>query len=382
MSKTVVVLGGGIAGIATAHKLLKHTLPKLPGLKVVLVSASTHFYFNIAAVRGLIPGEIPDESLFQAIEPGFAKYPKGSFEFVVGTATALDLAGNAVQVSAAGGQDRTLVYDQLVIATGSSLANDVPFKTLGSYDETIQAWHKLQDQIKAAKSIVVAGAGPTGVETIGELANKYGTSKKLTLVIDGEVALPALLPSVGKAAESELKKMKVELLHKVRVTGVEDAGSEGTKLSLSDGKTLTADVFLPLYGVRPNTGFVPAHLLDAAGSVKVDKTLRVEGQTNVWAVGDVNNVELKVAMRAESQTVHLFPNLEAALLGKGDAALAEYKPSAQMMMFVTIGKKKGTGQIGTFKAFSFLVSYMKGRTLFVEKAPPLVAGKSMIRAAI
>ncbi|KAH8901977.1 FAD/NAD(P)-binding domain-containing protein [Coniochaeta sp. PMI_546] len=380
MSKTVVILGGGISGIATAHKLLKHTAPKLKGLKVILVSVSTHFYFNIAAVRGLIPGEIPDDALFHPIEPGFDKYPKGSFEFVVGTATALDLAGNAVQVRTPE-QDRTLVYDQLVIATGSSLSSDIPFKTLGSYGETIESWHKLQNQVKAAKSIVVAGAGPTGIETIGELANKYGTTKKLTLIIDGEHALPTLLPSVGKTAEAELAKMKVDLVRKVRVTGVEDIG-DGTKLTLSNGKTLVTDVFLPLYGVRPNTSFVPAHLLDASGSVKVDKTLRVEGLKNVWAVGDVNNVEVKLAMRAESQTVHLFPNLEATLLGKGEATLAEYKPSAQTMMFVTVGKKKGTGQIGTWKAFSFMVSYVKGRTLFVDKVPPLVAGKSMLRAAI
>lgn len=382
MAKTVVVLGGGISGIATAHKLLKHAAPKLEGLKVVLVSASSHFYFNIAAVRGLIPGEIADDALFRPIAPGFAKYPKGSFEFVVGTAAALDLAGNAVRVRVVGQEDRTISYDQLVIATGSSLAADgVPFKNLGSYDETIRAWHGLQERIDKAKTIVVAGAGPTGVETAGELAGRYGGAKKVTLVVDGQVALPGLLPAVGRAAEAELAKMGVQLLHGVRVTG--SAEEDGVaKLTLSDGKTLTADVYLPLYGVRPNTGFVPAHLLDEGGSVKVDKTLRVEGLKNVWAVGDVNNVELKVAMRAEAQTAHLFRNLEATLLGKPEAALAEYKPAPGTMMFVTVGKKKGTGQIGTFKAFSFLVSYVKGRTLFVEKVPPLVAGKSMLRGAI
>jgi NADH dehydrogenase FAD-containing subunit len=382
MSKTVVILGGGLSGIATAHKLLKHTAPKLKGLKVILISASSHFYFNFAAVRGLIPGEIPDDALFRAIEPGFDKYPRGSFEFVVGTATGLDLAGNAVQVrTAVGTGERTIVYDQLVVATGSSLATDLPFKNLGSYQRTIEEWHKLQGRVKAAKSIVVAGAGPTGVETMAELAGKYGTSKKLTLVIDGEHALPGLMPSVGKQAEAELAKMKVELLHKVRVNGVEDIDG-GAKLTLSNGETLVADVFLPLYGVRPNTEFVPANLLEANGSVKVDKTLRVEGSKNVWAVGDVNNVELKAAMKAESQVVHLHPNLEAVLLGRGEATLAEYKPSEKKMMFVTLGKKKGTGQMGTFKVFSFLVSYVKGRTLFVEKAPVIVEGKGILQASI
>lgn len=382
MSKTVLILGGGVSGIATAHKLLKHTAPKLPGLKVILVSASSHFYFNFAAVRGIIPGEIPDDALFRAIEPGFDKYPRGTFEFVVGTATALDVSGNSVQVRTAAQPERTVVYDQLVIATGSSLATDnTPFKNLGSYQQTIDEWHKLQNRVEAAKSIVIAGAGPTGVETAGELAAKYGTSKKVTLVVDGEHALPSLMPSVGKQAEAELRSMKVEMLHKVRVDAAEDVG-DGTRLTLSDGQTLAADLFLPLYGVRPNTSFVPAHLLDANGSVKVDKTLRVVGCGNVWAVGDVNNVEVKTAVRAESQTVHLHPNLEAVLLGKGEAALVEYKPADTTLMFVTIGKKKGTGQIGKWKVFSFMVSFIKGRTLFVEKAPLVVAGKSILQASI
>ena len=75
MAKTVVILGAGWAGLPLAHKLLKYTLPKLEakdGLKVILVSPNSHFYWNIAAVRGVIPGAIPDEQLFLPIEPGFA----------------------------------------------------------------------------------------------------------------------------------------------------------------------------------------------------------------------------------------------------------------------------------------------------------------------
>jgi NADH dehydrogenase FAD-containing subunit len=382
MSKQVVILGGGISGIATAHKLLKHTAPKVKDLKVILVSASSHFYWNVAAVRGIIPGEIPDEALFKMIEPGFDKYPKSRFEFVLGTATTLDLEGNAVQVQPPSGPSRTITYDQLVIATGSSLASDIPFKNLGSYEETITAWHNLQAQVKAAKSIVVAGAGPTGIETVGELAYKYGTSKKLTLIIDGERALPMLLPSVAKAAETELTKMKVELVRKVRVTGAEDTGDGAKKLTLSNGKTLVTDVFLPLYGVRPNTSFIPAHLLESNGSLKLEKTLQVVGLKNVWGVGDVGNVESKQAMKAEAQTIHLSSNLDAVLVGNAAAPLAEYKPADKPMMFVTIGKKKGTGQMGTFKVFSFLVAYAKGRSIFVEKVPGLVAGKNIVQASI
>jgi NADH dehydrogenase FAD-containing subunit len=385
-SKTIVVLGGGLSGVATAHKLMKHTAPKLKGLKVILVSASSHYYHNIAAVRGVIPGEIPDQDLFHNIELGFLdKYPRGqgSFEFIVGAATSLDLAGNTVNVRMRGAPgDKAIHYDQLVIATGSSLASQLPFKTVGDYEQTIEEWHRLQNRVKAAKSIVIAGGGPTGVETVGELAAKYGTTKKLTLVIDGEHALPTLMASVGKTAEAELAKMKVELLHKVRVQSAEEIADGGTRLTLSDGKTLVADVYLPLYGVRPNTSFCPPEILDSQGSVKVDATLRVAGHGNVWAVGDANNVEAKTGMHAETQTAHLHPNLEAMLLGKGEGALAAYKPGTMTVMMVPLGRKKGTGQLGGWKAPTFMVSFFKGKMLLVDKVPGIIAGKSMFQKKI
>jgi apoptosis-inducing factor 2 len=78
MAKTVVILGAGWAGLPLAHKLLKYTLPKVKDLKVILVSPNTHFYWNLAAVRGVIPGTFTDNELFLPIQPGFARYPEAS----------------------------------------------------------------------------------------------------------------------------------------------------------------------------------------------------------------------------------------------------------------------------------------------------------------
>ena len=65
MAKTVVILGAGWVGLPLAHKLLKYTIPKAKaGLKVIIVSPDSHFYWNIVAVRGVIPGAITDEQLF------------------------------------------------------------------------------------------------------------------------------------------------------------------------------------------------------------------------------------------------------------------------------------------------------------------------------
>lgn len=391
MSNQVVVLGGGIGGVATAHKLLKHTLPKVKDLKVVLVSASSHLYWNIAAVRGVLPDEIDDSQLFRPIAPGFAQYTDSQFEFVLGTAAELDPSASTVHVDTSpGGVRRAIPYAHLVIATGTSTTTGLPFKLLDSHEKTVSALHDLQSAIGAASSIVVAGAGATGVEVTGELAGRYGAEKKVTLVIDGERALPECMPSVGRAAESELAKMGVELVRGARVTEVvaaaaaadDGAGPGTTKLVLSTGATLTADLFLPTYGVQPNTEFVPAELRNEAGYVKQQPTMRVVGLDNVWAVGDVGDADaVKQAVRVEPQVIHLAKNLDAAL--RGDAAgVVDYKPSETTMIFVTVGKKGGTGQMGWFRVFGFLVAYLKGKTLFIDRPPHIVEGRTIVRAAI
>jgi NADH dehydrogenase FAD-containing subunit len=272
--------------------------------------------------------------------------------------------------------DRTVNYDQLVIATGSSTVSGLPFKTLGSTEETIAALHELQEQIHMAESIVVAGAGPTGVETTGELAFKYGNQKKITLVINGDRALPACMPEVSRAAEKELAKLKVELVRNARVTEFKDG-----LVTLSDGQTLAAGAYLPTFGVRVNSSFVPPSLLDRDGSVRLERSMRVAGLTNVWGVGDVGNLEGKQLVRVDGQVTTLAQNLDAVLRG-ADGAVKEHKPAEKPLIFVTTGKKSGTGQIGSFKAFSWLVTMTKGKDLFTGKGPGMVAGKNMVQSSI
>jgi NADH dehydrogenase FAD-containing subunit len=150
-------------------------------IKVILVSLGTHFFWNIATVRAIIPGQLPDESILQPISPGFAQYPEKSFEFIVGRAESLDPDRNVVLISTAGG-NVVQNYDMLVLATGADSIGDTPWKPKGSYDETKKKLHEVQERIKTARSILVAGAGVTGIEVAGELGYEYGKTKKIILV--------------------------------------------------------------------------------------------------------------------------------------------------------------------------------------------------------
>ncbi|MCJ1473340.1 hypothetical protein MMC13_001991 [Lambiella insularis] len=362
MVQTVIIVGAGWAGLPLAHKLLKYTLPKAKdGLKVILISPNSHFYWNVAATRGVIPGAIPDEQLFLPIEHGFSRYSAENFEFVLGKVERLEPERNIVEVAKTDKTQCALSYDQLVIATGSQIRSNLPFKSVGTHQETLAALHSLQKQIGLAKSIVVAGAGPTGVETAGEMAAAYGQEKDITLIIGAERVLQAsnVLPSVSQVVEKDLQKLSVKLLHNTQVKHVQTAkqGKQDvtaqTTLTLSNGSTLVADLYLPLFGVQVNTSFVPANLLDSQGNMILDKTMRATGAKNIWGIGDVGNVEVK-----------------------------EYKPSGKPMVFITMGKKYATGQIGEWKLWGMLVAYVKGRKLFTDTAPGYVAGKNLRHASM
>ncbi|TVY66028.1 Oxidoreductase ptaL [Fusarium oxysporum f. sp. cubense] len=381
MTKTVVILGAGWAGLPLAHKLLKHTLPKVPDLKVILASPNSHFFWNVAATRGIIPDAIPDEQLFLPIKPGFNQYPSENFEFLLGKADGVDAESSTVHVISNENTRREITYDELVIATGSRLASDLPLKPVGTHQETISAWKQLQSEVGDSKSIVIAGGGATGTEVAGELAARYGSSKSITLVISGEQLLEGALGSVRASISRDLKTLGVRLIYNARVTEAKKSErDQGAEVHLSNGSTLTTDLYLPLHGIKLNTSFVPPSLLDSGGNIKLDEKMRVAGTKNIWGIGDVGNIDPKQLTITDNQIIHLATALDATLTGKGD--IKPYQPANKKMIFVSLGKKYATGQIGNWKLFSFMVSYVKGRKLFVDTAEGYVGGKHLRHAAI
>ncbi|KAF5545371.1 apoptosis-inducing factor 2 [Fusarium mexicanum] len=381
MTKTVVILGAGWAGLPLAHKLLKHTLPKVPDLKVILVSPNTHFFWNVAATRGIIPDAIPDEQLFLPIKPGFDQYPSENFEFLLGKADGVNAESSTVHVISNENTRREIRYDELVIATGSQLASDLPLKPVGTHQETISAWKQLQNEVGDSKSIVIAGGGATGTEVAGELAARYGASKSITLVISGEQPLEGALDSVRTSVSRDLKTLGVKLIYNARVTEAKKSErGQGTEIHLSNGSTFTTDLYLPLHGIKLNTSFIPQSFLDSSGNLKLDEKMRLAGTKNIWGIGDVGNIDPKQLTITDNQIIHLATALDVALTGKGD--IKPYQPATKKMIFVSLGKKYATGQIGNWKLFSFMVSYVKGRKLFVDTAEGYVGGRHLRHAAM
>ena len=109
--------------------------------------------------------------------------------------------------------------------------------------------------------------------------------------------------------------------------------------------------------------------------------MRVAGTENVWGIGDVGNIEVKQLTVTDAQIIHLAAALDSVLTAEGQQ-VQEYKTSHKSMVFITMGKKYATGQIGGWKLWGWLTAYVKGRMLFVDTAPDYVGGKRLRHASM
>ncbi|KAH6884438.1 hypothetical protein B0T10DRAFT_579041 [Thelonectria olida] len=365
--KNIVILGGSYAGISASHHLLKQN-GKTPSLKVTLVTPNTHFFWNMASPRAVIPGQIADEGLFQPIAPGFDQYPSEAFEFILATAEALNFEAKTVTTSTSSG-NRTLNYDFLIIATGSSTKDGTPFKGLGSTEDTKQRLHDYQARVKKAKTIVVAGAGVTGAEVAGELAYEYGKQKEIILIARGKTVLEGSPTSVSKIVTKDLLNLGVDIKLQESMTTSTQLPNGQHELTLSNGNKLTTDMYIPTFGLAPNTSFVPAKFLNETGAVVVDNYLQVKGAGPVWAIGDVSSAEGSQYVPCNRQSTHVTKNILLMTTGKTPVS---YNPWA-FGMGLQIGKKAGTGHFGSWRIPGFIIIFAR-KNLFIDKLAPTVDG--------
>ncbi|GFP55189.1 hypothetical protein ACSS6W_009525 [Trichoderma asperelloides] len=375
--KNIVVLGVGVAAAPLIRQTMRNVVLKDKDYKMIVVAPNTHFHWPIAMPRVIVPGQLSDDKAMIDLRPFFKEYPEDQFEFVLGVASAMDPASSTVTVSPTEGSSRTINYHTLIVATGSSSPN-MPWKTMGSTEETKQRVHELRQQIESAKTIVVVGGGATGTETAGELGFEYSKTgkKEVYLIYNDRLPLtPPTIDSVRKAAKNELEKLKVKLVPNTTVSSVQQSGSDTVlTLTSSDGttKTLTTQAYIPSTGVVPNTSFVSANLLDSKGYIKQTKALLAEGFDNIFVVGDVGNLEASKAGTASAQTIHLVKALPIYFKG---GAMPAYSPSTTEISAVTLGRSRATGQMGSIKLFSYLIYYAKGRFLGTDYCHLIAAGK-------
>lgn len=338
--------------------------------------------------------------LFVSIEQRFKQYPSVNFRFVHGTATKLDHVGCTVTVSLAVGSVEEISYHALVIATGASTPS--PLLGLNRDIDTLKSeWENFRAALPETKSIVIAGGGPAGIETAGELGEFFNgrpgwfgsrlvnPKVSITVVTSGSQILPALRSSLAAKAENYLAKVGVTVMKNARVKFAEpdgaDIGGYGEKVTvrLESGRSLDADIYILATGTIPNTKFVDKSLLTADGRVDTNtSTLRVDkAGSRVYAVGDVSSYARPAIHIILEAIPVLCANIKRDLLlaaGIEETSVAHertFKEDTRETQMVPIGKSVGVGSAMGYALPSFLVWAIKGRDYWLWTTGNLWSGK-------
>jgi NADH dehydrogenase FAD-containing subunit len=234
--------------------------------------------------------------------------------------------------------------------------------------------------IRAAQRVLVAGGGPVGVEFAGEIASKY-PHKTMTLVHAGKTLIgePFNL-KLGKRLLDGLQAKGVQVILEERVLLKEQKPENliQTQTYTTDtGRAIEADLLLICYGSKVNNHYLLAHFakqLDRQGRVKVTPQMQVEGYSNIFAVGDLTNVdEPKMGLLSGAHASVVAANIKTLQLHKTTVqqkALKAYQPSKMPLIIVPLGENDGAGQFPLTKrgivVGAFLAKQIKGKTLLAE----------------
>lgn len=347
MRSTVAVIGGGYGGIEVARALDETA-------DVVLVEPREAFHHNAAALRAAVR---PDW-----VERTFLPYDKLLVHGRVERDHAVTVAPGEVRLASG----RTLAADYIVLATGAR--HPFPGKPSDLGTPAAQAEYlRLNGELATAGRILLAGAGPVGLELAGEIKAEW-PAKQVVIVDPQPQILPDRSPELRAEITRQLADLGVELVLGASVTGdVPPAGqAQAFTATLSDGREISADLWLRCYGADPATDYLAGTLAAARradGRVRVTPSLLVDGHDTVFAVGDITDVEEpKQAVTAIAHAAVVAANIQALAAGE---QLTSYEPAGSSIL-IPLGPGGGAGEhpgMGLIDA-SVTASY-KGEDLLV-----------------
>ncbi|OBJ49271.1 FAD-dependent oxidoreductase [Mycobacterium sp. 1423905.2] len=307
--KRVVIAGLGDVGLLTAIRLCRHVEVVGISAKPALVSGQE------LGLRLARPSDWARDYWIP-----FDRFRRlDAVRTVQAELTRLDLATGKVFGRGADGAPVAEAYDALVISTGVS--NGFWRRpTVQSAAEIGAELHAAHQRLAAAASVAVVGGGAAAVSSAVNMATTW-PDKRIDLYFPGQRPLPAYHPRTWQRIQQRLNMLGVQL-HPAHRAVLPDGftGDEITSgpIQWSTGQSpATAEAVLWAVGrVRPNTGWLPAELLDEQGFVRVTPQLRVPGHPGVFAVGDVAATDpLRSSARNRGDAL-VANNIRAELAGR------------------------------------------------------------------
>jgi NADH dehydrogenase len=348
MTHRVVVVGGGFGGLPACRYLAE-----LP-VDVTLIDRRNHHLFQPllyqVATGILSPGQIAPP-----LRHILRRHKNVRVELA--EVDDFDLDRKVVLAERLSWRPMEIPYDSLIVAAGStqSYFGHDEFALFAPGMKTIDDALELRRRIFGAfemaevsddaeeqqewLTIVIVGAGPTGVEIAGqvrELASRAlrsdfrsfdPGSMRVVIVDGGKEPLATFGHNLSSAAMHELRDLGVELRMGARVTGVDALGVDVT---LGDGSTerIVARTVIWAAGVQASP--LAAKLaaasgagVDRAGRIEVLPDLTLPGHPEVFAVGDMTSLDglpgvAEVAMQGSLHAAHT--------IGRRLRGLEEAKP--------------------------------------------------------
>jgi NADH dehydrogenase len=298
----VVIVGGGFGGLAAARALARSDA------EVLLVDKHNHHLFQPllyqVATAALSPGHIaaPIRKILSR---------QRNCEIVMGEATDVDLDAGTLTVSS-----QKVAFDYLVLAAGARtnyFGHDewaVHAPGLKNIEEAIDvrcrfllAFEQAEIEAdpegrKAALTFAIVGAGPTGVEMAGAIAEisrhtlrsdfrRIDTHNVRVILIDAaDRVLPGFVPELSARASRDLRSLGIELMLETLVVGVDDRGVTVDRGGV--GERIDANNVIWAAGVRAVALGVSLGVeTDRTGRIIVGDDLAVPGYSSVFVVGDL-----------------------------------------------------------------------------------------------
>ena len=308
----VVVIGSGFGGLFGTQALRRRE-----DVEVTLIAPTTHHLFQPLLYQ-VATGILSEGEIAPSTREVLARQKNA--RVVLGTVTGVDLEARTV-TSQVLGRESVTPYDSLLVAAGAGqswFGNDQFARHapgMKSIDDALELRGRIFGAFELAElaespaereralTFVVVGAGPTGVEMAGqiaELANRTlkndfrridPTLARIVLVDAVDTVLPSFGERLGGAARARLTRMGVDVRLGTKVT---DVDATGITVTGPDGASTHIEALTKVWAAGVQASPLGRQIaeqsgagVDRAGRVEVLPDLTVPGHPEVFVVGDM-----------------------------------------------------------------------------------------------
>ncbi len=388
----IAIVGGGFAGTAVARRLERRL--RADEAEIVLLSRENYTLFT-PMLPEVTSGELEVRHVVTPIRTQLRRT-----KFILSEVGAIDVERQTVSYRhVLTGLTRTIAYDHLVLALGSSTStfglpgvaeNAWTLKTLEDADALrnhliwlLELADTVDDPLRRRQllTLVVVGGGFTGVETAGEIFELFRSvlhfyrrlridELKMILVEGGPTLLPGLPPKMGEYSRRILERRGVEVLTGDGVTGA-DAGG----LALQSGRRIDCATMIWSAGVAPSPTIAQTDVPKTKrGAVITGPDMRVPQIPSVWALGDCASIPdpdggtyPMTAQHAVREGPHLADNLVRVLRGLPTQPF-RYRT---LGMMAALGGRRAVAELPGDRVITGFPAWFLWRTYYLARLPGL-----------